>query len=337
MGTASGQSLVADLRLEPYLSQDAKRSLKQSFPARPDGPAYRAVQTALMHLHGTKIPILAGTDAGNPGTTMGASMHRELELMVQSGMAPLEALKACTSVPAEQFNLTDRGRLRNGMRADLVLVNGDPTTDITATRDIVATWVGGMSVDRKAYRTTIAEAKEREAARLAATPADATWSLVSDFENDDLSTEFGAGWAVSTDALRGGNSKATLHRGNGGAERSSGAMRVEGELVEGFQFPWAGAMFSLGKTQMAAADLSSKKEIAFWAKGSDTVVTLMVFTRASGFTPIMRTFPLDSEWKLYTVRFDELNIDGQGLMGLYLGCGTTLGEFTLFIDDVRFD
>ena len=88
-------------------------------------------------------------------------MHRELELMVQAGMAPIEALKACTSVPSEQFRMTDRGRLRSGMRADLVLVNGDPTTEITATRDIVVIWVGGMSVDRAAYRTMIAEGNDR--------------------------------------------------------------------------------------------------------------------------------------------------------------------------------
>ena len=97
------------------------------------------------------MPILAGTDAPNPGTAHGASLHRELELLVHAGLAPTEALAAATSVPASAFHLADRGRVARGLRADLVLVNGDPTRDITATRDIVGVWKGGAPVDRAAY------------------------------------------------------------------------------------------------------------------------------------------------------------------------------------------
>ena len=104
--------------------------------------------------------ILAGTDVPNPGTAHGVSMHRELELLVQAGLTPQEALAAGTSRPADCFGLDDRGRIAPGLRADLLLVRGDPTTDILATRDIVAVLRSGVRVDREALRSAIASSEE---------------------------------------------------------------------------------------------------------------------------------------------------------------------------------
>jgi imidazolonepropionase-like amidohydrolase len=63
------------------------------------------------------VSVLAGTDAPNPGTARGASMHREVELLVKAGLTPVEALRAATSVPARTFSLTDRGRIAPGLLA----------------------------------------------------------------------------------------------------------------------------------------------------------------------------------------------------------------------------
>lgn len=89
-------------------------------------------------------PVLAGTDAPASGTTYGASLHGELALLVKAGQAPLQTLAAAASAPARAFHLDDRGRIRPGLRADLVLVEGDPTQDILATRNIVAIWKRGF-------------------------------------------------------------------------------------------------------------------------------------------------------------------------------------------------
>ncbi len=94
-------------------------------------------ETAVGALHHAGVPILAGTDAPAPGTAHGLSLHRELELLVLSGLTLLEALASATSEPARAFGFYDRGRIAEGRRADLLLVNGDPSIDITATRDIV--------------------------------------------------------------------------------------------------------------------------------------------------------------------------------------------------------
>ncbi|MEV0615886.1 amidohydrolase family protein [Nonomuraea sp. NPDC050404] len=61
-----------------------------------------------------------------------------------AGLTPREALTAATSAPADRFGLTDRGRIAPGLRADLLLVNGDPTTNIDATLDIAGVWLGGV-------------------------------------------------------------------------------------------------------------------------------------------------------------------------------------------------
>ena len=80
----------------------------------------------------------------------GASMHLELELLGRAGLTPRDVLRAATSVPATVFGLTDRGRIAPGQRADLLLVDGDPTTDITNLRAITAIWKNGYLVDRTA-------------------------------------------------------------------------------------------------------------------------------------------------------------------------------------------
>lgn len=95
------------------------------------------------------MPILAGTDAPSPGTTYGASLHGELALLVREGLTPVEALTAATSAAARAFRLRGRGFIRAGSRADLVLVDGDPTTDIVATRKIVGVWKAGVEVQRQ--------------------------------------------------------------------------------------------------------------------------------------------------------------------------------------------
>lgn len=102
----------------------------------------------MLDLAAAGVPVVAGTDAGNPGTTWGAGLLQELEIMVSVGLDPVWSLQSATSRPADLFGLQDRGRIREGLRADLVLVEGDPTTDITALRNISGVWKLGHQADR---------------------------------------------------------------------------------------------------------------------------------------------------------------------------------------------
>jgi len=131
--------------VRPYITASMQRSLEIKPPS---GFAAKLklenAEAAVAALRRAGVSILAGTDAPGPGLAHGPSLHRELELLVRSGLTPLEALASATSQPARAFGFRDRGRIAVGLRADLVLVNGDPTNDITATRDIVGIWELGI-------------------------------------------------------------------------------------------------------------------------------------------------------------------------------------------------
>jgi imidazolonepropionase-like amidohydrolase len=83
------------------------------------------------------MKIAAGTDAGTPFNPHG-ELPTELELMVEYGLSPTEALVAATRNAAENIDLLHEvGTLEVGKLADLVLLAGDPTADVSVTRDVV--------------------------------------------------------------------------------------------------------------------------------------------------------------------------------------------------------
>ena len=96
-------------------------------------------------LHNAKIPLLAGTDApAGYDLVPGASLHRELQLLVRAGLTPLEALQTSTLNPAIYFGKTaEWGSVMPGKVADLVVLSRNPLLDISNTRSVVAVVAGG--------------------------------------------------------------------------------------------------------------------------------------------------------------------------------------------------
>jgi hypothetical protein len=227
-GIAGAAHLVKDARLEPFLTTTERAALQGSFPAGAFTIEMPTALATVKRLHAAGVPILAGTDAPNPGTAHGVSTHRELELLAEAGLTPVDALAAATSVPARVFSLGDRGRIAPGLRADLLLVEGDPTTDITATRNIVAIWKGGRRVERTRPDSP------------SAAPAAGGSGAVSAFESGEPAAEFGAGWQISTDNMMGGTSTAAMRVIDGGARGSARSLEVTGEIVPDAAYTWAG-------------------------------------------------------------------------------------------------
>ena len=211
-GTASGKALPDDPRLSPYLRADEVAEPGQVVPRRKLD--FKHALAAVGQLAKAGVPILAGTDAPNPGTTHGASLHRELELLVSAGLSPTEALAAATATPARIFGLKDRGRIAPGLRADLVLVKGDPTTDILATRDIQRVWKLGQE-SAGARRWTGRQAPRRPSRR----PRP---GLGRDqrLRGRHPAVRFGSPWTDSTDQLAGGKSVVQKEVVDGGADGS---------------------------------------------------------------------------------------------------------------------
>jgi imidazolonepropionase-like amidohydrolase len=93
--------------------------------------------------------IAAGTDASNQLLVPGASLHREMELLVAAGMTPAEALASATRVGASLLGLDSLAVVAPGKAADLVVLGADPLTDIKNTRSVERVVVRGrlMGVD----------------------------------------------------------------------------------------------------------------------------------------------------------------------------------------------
>ncbi len=126
-------------------------SIAERLPTHGAGVDYAHARFTVSAFYRAGVTILAGTDANTAPASPaqiqhGEALHDELRLLVEAGLTPVEALRSATVVPAAYFGFTDRGVIEAGRRADLLLIDGDPTQDITATRAIRNVWVAGVQV-----------------------------------------------------------------------------------------------------------------------------------------------------------------------------------------------
>jgi len=138
-------------QLEPGLNHVAPqlREALDSPPPPPDGvelakARWAAMMSTLRALHQAGIPMVAGTDQSIPGY----SLHRELEIYVEAGFTPLQALQAATIQPARALGVEkESGSLEPGKRGDVLLLDADPLADIHNTRKIWRTVAAGAVYD----------------------------------------------------------------------------------------------------------------------------------------------------------------------------------------------
>jgi imidazolonepropionase-like amidohydrolase len=332
-GTESSSRLLEDPRINRFLDPAARQQLENRFgPGR--GEAFiQLAKNNVERLAEAGIPILAGTDAPNPGTAHGASLHRELVLLTESGLANSRALASATSVPARAFDLDNRGRIREGAIADLVLVGGNPATDITATRAIARIWKDGREIERRP--------PDKQSPDVPTAPDDAEagdFDGLTDASEARIPAQFGFGWQVTTDAMRGGNSRASLEPVSPGAAGSAGALAVTGEVKPGFAWPWAGVIFCPATEPMEPVDFTEKSELVFHARGDGGTYTVMLFSGASAQgMPAQVQFETRADWReirLPLERFD--GADTGRLRGVAFTAGPAKGEFRFAIDQVAF-
>jgi imidazolonepropionase-like amidohydrolase len=219
------------------------------------------------------ILLGAGTDAGMPGTPHGASSLHELELMVQGGLTPLEAIQAATLNSARLYGLdSDRGSIVVGKGADLVLVDGRPDERIADIHKVSRVWLGGVEQDREALLAAVAKPGPTP---MRAKPAPA---LLDDFERPDLRSRLNTLWLNNTD---GGHDHALMSYQV--TERAPGdhALTILAEMTDKDR-PAALMMLPLSKGGVEPVDASAYKWIEFDARGRGSYTLALRSRTAAG-------------------------------------------------------
>lgn len=296
------------------LSSAQRASLGRSFPDREGSRASaEAAVESVRRLYAAGVTLLAGTDAPNPGTAFGISLHRELRLLAGAGLPVEAALAAATSAPADAFDLGDRGRLVPGRIGDLLLVEGDIRNDLGRTLDVAAVWKDGRPVGLAPPTEVLGEAP----------PAEGPLSL-GDFDDGERP----AAWASTTDEMMGGASEAEL-------EVVEGVLVVRGEVKPGFAFPWAGAAVGLGRDG-GTADLSSLQELRFRVRGGGVRARVMLITAGGAGPPPTVSFPAGEAWAEQRLALADFGgADLSQVQAIAFVAGPAPGRFELRLDDVE--
>ncbi len=151
--------------VSPGLQADWEKSVKEADPvALANGRKILDIQLSMLKpMADAGVPILAGTDSSSEMWVFaGFSLHRELELFVEAGLSPLQAIQTATLNP-RIYAGHDRGKplIRPGERADLVLFAADPTADIGSLATIRGVVARGMYHDRASLDALLVDAKRR--------------------------------------------------------------------------------------------------------------------------------------------------------------------------------
>jgi len=236
----------------------------------------------------------AGTDAGMPGTPHGRSLLHELELLVEGGLTPLEALAAATGNSARLLGVDgERGFLREGFAADLALVEGKPFEDIHAIHRVTRVWIGGREVDRPALAKAIAS---EDPVPLA--PA-SIGAALDDFEREDGRSRLDTLWLNSTDPGQ-DHTRMIFER----TERTPGdhVLTVLAEMAEK-DAPHASVVLPLTRGAIVPADVRAWRGIELDLRGSGET-SLLILTR--GRREPRAKLPVSASWQHVRVAFESL-------------------------------
>jgi imidazolonepropionase-like amidohydrolase len=108
------------------------------------------------------VPIVVGTDTGTSGVVAGFAAHDELELLVEAGLTPEEALTSATRLPATWLGIdSEVGTVEVGKRADLILLHANPLISVKNTREISGVFVNGRWLSRPTLDAMLADLSKR--------------------------------------------------------------------------------------------------------------------------------------------------------------------------------
>ncbi len=326
-GLSDGDRLLQQEKLVKYLSSQQKQQLKLKFPDF--GLAESGLQKAfdsIKILSRAGITILAGSDAPNPGTSHGVSLHGELELLVRAGLSNEQVLHSATAAARGYFPIGLRGTLKLNALASMILIDGNPFEDISQTQNISRIWKNGVQLKRKSYTEKTTLNKQ------------ISTGLITDFNHSLSDTQIGSEIVATTDRYAGGKSEVELTlllRKN----KQGKFLHIKGEIKKGFMYPWSGIGYSPGKNWQQGVDLSKITAMTFDAKaGKNTEEFSVLLFQQGSFTPFTRIVKLSKQWQNYKVKLaDYRNADLSNISNISIVVTKQQGKFEFMIDNVKFE
>ena len=235
-------------------------------------------------LHDAGIPVVVGTDAGMTGTPHGTSTLRELELLVQAGLTPSEALLAGTSASAKALGVNDRGSIEVGKRADLLLVSGRPWERIGDVRNTQQVYVAGRQVQGKGAVLPAGN-------KALALPAQPVQALVDDFERADGRTALDT---LRVDEADGGNDRTAQVTEIVTRETGGNALATQAKLSSK-DTAFAATILPLSRGSVAPVDARAYRGIRLELRGSAPELQLEV--RALGNRRFIAPLQAGAQWQ----------------------------------------
>ena len=161
-GTYTGKpAWLDDALLAESASPAMIKKTADVYAARAGGPprtaataSYQKQQRSVARLNAAGVTIALGDDTGIENTFYGYGEHHELELMVEAGMTPMQAIVAATKTSAALLKLDRLGTIARGKSADFVVLDANPLESISNTKKIAKVYQRGQEVNRAALRAT---------------------------------------------------------------------------------------------------------------------------------------------------------------------------------------
>ena len=251
-------------------------------------------------LHDAGVPIAVGTDAGMPGTPHGVATLREMELLVQAGLTPSQALIAGTANSARAMNeIADRGTIEKGKRADLVLIAGTPWTSIADIRKTEQVFIDGKPVFGPGARPTVADGRM-------SMPAVKVAALVDDFEGAPGRTRLDT---LRLDDMDGGHDR-TVQVSQAAVRQGADHALLLAARMATKENPSAGVILPLSRGSVEPVDAQAFKGVRFDVRGDGGAYGFTVNTQGGRWRAPVTAGP---EWMTVEVPFSSLvRVPGRG-------------------------
>jgi imidazolonepropionase-like amidohydrolase len=291
--------------LSPEDRQFATREAEHHGSASTNSPTvrrWRFLQENIRRVSAAGLPIGVGTDAGVGGTYHGWSTLHEMELLVDSGLTPLQAITAGTGTSARLVGEdNERGTIAPGMIADLLLVKGSPDKNIEDIEDTSAVFLGGKQLDLQLLEGAI------QSPTATPLPVERIGKVIDDAERQDGRTSLDTMLINSTDTGT-DHSRMLFTRSLGKHGHDISVLARMGPK----QSPFADLVIPLTRGGVELADISGAKGIEFTVRGEGEYRILLDEYGARRSAWYAASFPGDAKWRRVRLAFSSFHSKDPG-------------------------